>query len=63
MKEVIENDIPYIIEGDYPDGKYCKHIKNKGDSKKRMNIFDKIDILENKIESLIKDLKKKGVTV
>ncbi len=27
---ITENGIEYIVKGDYPDGKYVKHIKNKG---------------------------------
>ena len=30
MAEITENGITYIVTGDYPDGRYVKHIKEKG---------------------------------
>ena len=28
--EIIENGKTYIVTGDYPNGRHCKEIKNKG---------------------------------
>ena len=30
MAEITINGIEYIVHGDYPNGRYVKHIKNKG---------------------------------
>lgn len=55
---IIENGIEHIVEGDYPDGIFAKHIKNKGTPTGKQ---DRLEKLETKLNDLVSALVKKGV--
>jgi len=57
--EITENGKVYIIQGDYPNGRYVKHIKDKGvsvpvqtDSEKLTALAERINAIETKLDTI-----------
>ena len=50
--EITENGITYIVEGDYPDGKYVKHIKDKGIVEEKKGIDEQLNEIKQIVEHI-----------